>query len=389
MNELKLVSEHDGSIPMEESKTERRRTAKTVFRSGKLGGEIVNERIEIGAHKDGGVSLDMKKASNRHIAIFGRSGSGKSVAGQKIIRNIIANEGCPIVVFDMHQLFDENNIFPDYRSDIREKSHAIDVYSDGISIPLFDPLKYTDGEVEDRLDVTSAIVGVLSSALKLGSRQNACLYEAIDFISESNLYAQYGITALEKALSMVDDGKAVAVEEKLRYVLKRNVFRDGGIFLEDKKINILRISKFPETVQSLIVEIVLHYIWRLANTGKFLETGVCLFLDECQNLNWGKTGIISEIFSEGRKFGIQLIFITQTLGASSKSDRTRSLLQAGHQLYFSPAENENAIIAKMIGGERHIHWQMRLKSLGIGECIANGALLVNGVPYAGAVKIKI
>lgn len=345
--------------------------------------------LEVGIHKDGYVMLDMKKSSNRHIAIVGRSGSGKSVAGQKIIRDIAANDDCSVVVFDTHQLFSEENIFPEFRENIKKMSNDVNVNSEGITLPLFTPLQHKDGKTEDQLDVTTAITDVLSSTMKLGVRQKEYLYEAVDFVAESKTYAVHGIAALDKALALMDDQNAVAVQGKLRYILKKNIFRDGAVFIQDEKINILRLSSFSESTQSLIVEIVLNYVWRMANAGIFMEKNICLFLDECQNLNWGKTGIIGTILSEGRKLGLQLILITQTLGGNSKSDIMRGLLQTGSQLYFSPPENETSMIARIIESRRAIQRQMILKTLEVGECVVNGSLMVNNVPYTGALKIKI
>lgn len=345
--------------------------------------------INIGMHKDGTVKLDMERASNRHIAIVGRSGSGKSVAGQKILKSILQTSSGAIVVFDLHHLFGYENIFPPFLEEIKKASNEIDAYSAGIPLPLFSPLKLMDGKMEDMLDVTTSISDILSSALKLGSRQKERLYDAVEFVAETDSYRKYGIAALGRALEMADDDKAAVVREKLYYILKRNVFVNGDGFLQNKKINVVRLSKFSESVQLSVVEIVLSYIWRLANSGAFLQTGLCLFLDECQNLNWNGTGIVSTILSEGRKLGIQLILITPTLGGRGKVDMTRFLLQAQNQLYFSPPENEALKAANLIGAKRSAYWQMQLKSLEVGECVVNGSLIINRSAFKGAVKIRI
>lgn len=347
------------------------------------------DTIEIGRHTEGTVALNMRESNNFHIAITGRSGAGKSVVGQKIIRNIAASGTVPIIAFDMHHLLSDKHIFPDYRDDIKAMSNDMDAYASGIPIPLFTPLTYPDGSTEELLDITMSIADVLSNAVKLGSRQRECLFKAVDYVAERNLYAEQGIAALEQALKLFHDERSAAIQDKLRYVLRKNLFRDGENFIEDKKINILRLSKFPEPVQLLVVEIVLMYIWRLANTEAFMENGLCLFLDECQNLNWGTTGIIRTILAEGRKLGLQLILITQTLGGNSKSDMTRCLLQAGNQLYFSPPENEVLQVARLLGLNRNDRWQERLRTLGVGRCVVNGSLTVNNAAYHRALEIQI
>lgn len=344
--------------------------------------------IAIGAHPDGPVSFDMANASNRHISIIGRSGSGKSVAGQKIIKNIVTNGDCPVIVLDMHRLFCAENIFPEFSKEIQKLSFNIDVYTSGISLPLFTPLKHTNGRTEEQLDVITSIVEVLSTAIKLGARQKECLFEAIDFVAEKKSYESQGILALDRALDMIDDEKAVSIRNKLRYVVQKNVFRHGPVFFKNKRINVLQLSQFSESMQALVAEIILAFIWRMANTGAFVEKGLCLYLDECQNLEWGKTGIISTILSEGRKLGLQLIMITQGLGGN-RSDLNQCLFQAANQLYFLPPENQTAIIAKLIAPKKNPYWQLRLKSLSVGECVANGTFAVNGAAYNGALKIKI
>lgn len=349
----------------------------------------MTERVEIGVHRAGKIALDYDKAGNRHIAIFGRTGSGKSVAGQKILRNIAADEIRPIVVFDMHRFFAPENLYSEVRDDIFAMTQEVTAYSDGISLPLFTPLKYLNGRQEDTLDVLTHLVETFSQVARLGCRQRECLYQALEFVAESGTYPKEGICAIDNALKMLDDEKAAIIQERLGYLFRRNIFRDGEIFIKPRSINVLRLSDFPDTVQSLITEILLAYLWRLANTGAFLEHGLCLYLDECQNLNWGKTGTLSTLLAEGRKFGLQLIFITQTLGGSSKAGMVNAMLQAGTQLYFSPPENEVSAVARMLGEKRRLYWQMQLKSLDVGECVVNGSYLLNEVPYTGALKIKI
>lgn len=345
--------------------------------------------IRIGMHKDGIAAIDLKRASNRHIMIVGRSGTGKSVAGQKIIRHLVTAGKSPVIVFDIHNLFQDENIFPEWRRDIKKLSNEIDVHSLGISVPLFTPLKDRDGKKEESQDIIMSIADVLSNSLKLGGRQKNCLVEAIEFVDEKSLFPEQGIRALDMALSMVGDMRALDIQNKLRCIFQKNVFHDGQLFIEDKKINILRLSKFSESTQMLIVEIMLTYIWRLANTGIFVEKGLCLFLDECQNFNWHNNGIIRIILSEGRRFGLQLILITQAIGRSQRDNMAHSLLQAENKLYFSPSENEIPSIAKLIGRQRTAYWEMQLKSLEVGECIAAGTLTINGASYEKPIKIKI
>ncbi len=344
--------------------------------------------IKIGGSKNGDVSFDMARSGNRHIAICGKSGSGKSVAGQKIIKSIIESGGTA-VVFDMHWLFDPDHIFVPIRADIEKMMNETDAFSSGISFPLFTPLRYADGTMEDELDVVTSITDILTGSMKLKCRQKEDLFRALQYVAEENVYGNQGIAALNEALYMVDSEVAANVQDKMRYILNKNVLRDGTGFIEENRINVLRLSKFTETTQALIAEILLTYIWRLANTGIFLKEGLYLFCDECQNLNLGRSGIIDTILAEGRKLGLHLILITQSLGGSCRTRVAQCLLQTGQQLYFMPSEGEASIIAKMIHAARYKDWQMVLKTLKVGECVAVGSLSVDETAYNRPLKINI
>lgn len=343
----------------------------------------------IGIHKEGIVELDNKHAGNPHIAITGRSGFGKSVAGHNLLLEVMRKGGGSAVVFDVHRLFSKENIVEEFQEELRIRMNELSVYENGISVPLFTPFQFSDGGCEDRLDVLSAVTGVFAGAMKLGSRQKALLYEAVDFVAEQGTFHDIGIAAMDKAFAALDNEQAIAIRSRLSYLLKRNIFRDGDSFIKDGFINVLRLSRLPPVEQDLIVEVVLNFIWRSANAGLFMEKPLCLFLDECQGLKWGKSGIISSIMSEGRKMGLQLILITQSLEGNSRSDMAKCFSQAASRLYFSPAENEASMIAKKIASNRSAYWQLQLKSLDRGECVVDGPLLLNGVPCMGPLKIKI
>lgn len=348
----------------------------------------MNRYIKIGSCMTDGVSFDMARSGNRHIAICGKSGAGKSVAGQKIITDVIKGGGT-VVTFDMHWLFDNNNIFQPLKPEIDSMMHEIDADLSGIQFPLLTPMEYVDGTREESLNVVASVTDLLSRSLKLKCRQRDELFRAMNYIAEEHIYSMRGISALDDALYMLESEVAANIQGKIRTILNKNVFRDGPCFIDEGKLNVIRLSKFSESDQALIANIVLSYIWRLANTGAFLENGLYLFCDECQNLDLGQNGIINTILAEGRKLGIHLILITQSLGGSCRSRVAQCLLQTGHQLYFMPAEGEAVTVARLISAAMYRDWQLVLKTLKIGECVAVGSMSVNEVAYNRPIKINI
>lgn len=331
------------------------------------------ETVELGRSEERTVYLNLHAAMNGHIAISGTSGVGKSVAGQKLLRNLVT-EGGTAVVFDMHRLFAPENILPELRDDLQIWEHEVDAYTDGIGLTLFEPIQYFDGIQEDRDDAVNALATTIAGPLNLGCQQKADLVRALTFVAREDTYDKRGIAALEEGLELVGSEVAANVRDKLRHILKRNVFRGGEEFLQEGKINVLRLSSFDLRTQALIAELVLSHLWRQAQAGQFVNNPVWLFCDECQNLSFGNKGILHQILQEGRKLGLNLILITP------QTDRKMLALlgQAGTQLYFLPNPADATLIAKALhpGLWKDLVWQLR--SLHRGQCFALGSLEVNG-----------
>lgn len=346
----------------------------------------MGKNIVLGKTARGDVCLNASGQYNGHIAVFGVSGSGKSVAGQRIMAELCAS-GETVLTFDLHQTFADEHILPALAKQINEFSHEIDPYTAGMKLPLFNPVKSENGECEDWMDAITSVTTIFATALGLKCRQKSELYRAVEGLASSGRYRSYGIAGLEDMLSMLDGDTAGTIRDKLRYILSKNVFRDGEEWIAEKKLNIFRLSRFDVESQALIAEVLLSFVWRLGNAGKFREKPIFILIDECQVLKMGKNSLIHMIMSEGRKMGINLILITQSLTACGAS--AKNLLQAGLKLYFKPREDETVAIAKAISGNRYRDFLIELRSLQVGECIAVGALCMNGMPIDRPLRLKI
>ena len=340
------------------------------------------KKISLGTADMLDISVDLSRSVNQHFMITGISGSGKSCAGQKLIRNI-ANAGGTVIVPDMHRLFSSENILPSILEDILLLSNEINVFDDGLRLPLFTPLALSSGRVEDDEDTVLALTEIFSKALTLGSRQEADLRRAIDYVLHEDLFRSQGIAALSDALSLIDSTSAICVEDKLRPLLKRNAIRDGSSIKSE--INILRLSDFDLDTQAVLVEVLLSYLWRKAQSGSFIDSPVWFFCDECQNLNWGKTGILPKILSEGRKLGLNLLLITQ----EAESPQYRAFTQASTQLYFRPGLADINRISKRISSSRWGDTALTLRTLKVGECLAIGTLSAGDIIIQRPLRVRI
>ncbi len=333
--------------------------------------------INIGTYNKKSVYFDCENALNKHILLLGKSGGGKTVEAQKIMLEIAKNGGT-VMALDLHYALAPSQILEKHRSDFALYTNDIDVYQHGISCNLFEPLSFEDGTMEQEVDTIAAITDVFSRILNLGCNQRTALRAAIDYVMRTNKFETEGFAAVGKALLNTETKTSESVHEKLYYFILHNIFRYGDSFLENGKINVIRLGKFALNVQEMVAELLLSYIWRLGMIGKFNESGIYIFVDECQNLPSGKNSLLAQILSEGRKFNINLILATQILMQGSRSVVQQCLTQCGMTLYFQPDASHINTVVRLINPLSSGEWNSVLCALRRGEFIATGALSVGG-----------
>lgn len=333
--------------------------------------------LKLGKYKAQDVHFDENGAMNKNILLIGKSGGGKSVEVQKIMLEI-TRQGGTVVALDWHQALAKDEIFENYRTDFNSFLNDIDVYTDGIQCDLFKPLIHPDGVLEHIVDVIGATVDALDRTLRLGSGQKAVLRNAISQMVEEEGYEESGFAGINKMLKEINTPVAEAVWEKLYPLTVHNIFRQGDLFIQEGKINVLRLSRFDLGTQETVAEMLLAYIWRLAMVNHFKDKEIFLVVDECQNLPSGKKSALAQMLSEGRKFGVNLILATQQLLQTSTSVIQQRLTQCSLILYFQPEPNRARMMAKMIDPEAEKGWMQVLRSLQRGEFVATGALALSG-----------
>ena len=136
-------------------------------------------------------------AENASILITGRSGAGKTVAMQKISRNI-ALDGGTVVMLSFHGT----------QSMIREEGGAvIDVRKEGLPLPILAPVCRPDGSRENLLDAAGEVTDVFSDVLRLGAREKLEFQRAVQKAMERGDYPE-DMEAIGKALIRLLEDKA-------------------------------------------------------------------------------------------------------------------------------------------------------------------------------------
>ena len=342
--------------------------------------------LDIGRYREKEVTVDVDNLLNSHVALIGTSGCGKSVQCQRMICSAV-KQGGTICIFDSHNTFADDQIFWKYKDFLSENIKEINAEKAGILCDLFTPLQYADGTMEDPIDTVGALTNVLEQALRLGCMQKAEIRHAIQTVYENQLFEEMGIAAIDLVLSEMDGKRTKELREKLYPLTAHNVFRPGSQLLENGKINIFRLSRYDLATQEIIMEILLSYIWRLANAGQF-QNKLFVFVDECQNLASGKNSVLAQMLSEGRKFNISLMLATQLISEGSMSVVQHRMTQCGLMLYFRPAGDKVNATARLIDSNNERDWSKCLRQLGVGEFIAVGSFRIDGRPKNGAIKVS-
>lgn len=340
----------------------------------------------LGKNRAGIVSFDEENAINRHICILGKSGAGKSVAAQKMILSMAA-EGRTILAIDIHQVLSVENIYPPIRKKFEEFSNVIDLCEAPMRLPLFTSIVYADGRKESGINTVGAVVDVINRTYRLGEVQQAELRKACEFCYENGLYQELGMQGVAEALRVIGGKVAGRLLDKLYMLFAQPIFCDGEDPIVPGKINIVRLGHLDFDTQNVIAEMILSYVWRCASSMSKPEQSV-VFVDEFQNLSLKAKNPLSFMLTEGRKFNLQLLLCSQSLGICFSDSQQKRILQSGLMLYFKPTDIERRSIAAMIAGNRVSDYALALASLNVGEAIAVGDLLLNGKRQLTPLKVE-
>ena len=323
------------------------------------------------------VYTNSKKTTNGHIALIGETGCGKTVQAQRICSSIVKSGGT-VVVISQHNSFADSQIFEYYKNIINKYRNDIYVCDNGIPVHLFNPLRFTDGTFEKEIDTIGSITDIISRVLKLGDNQREILRTAVQYVMEQGSYKELGFRAIGDALRVSDSKEGKSLYNRMKYLFDHNVFIDGDGFIQENKINIIHLDKIDLNVQYLINELLLSYIWRIANAEQFIEMGgIYIFIDECQNCDTNKKSPLSLMLSEGRRLGINLILATQMLLQSTNNSVQQRLSQCALILYFKPSFSRIESTAKLIDSLKWKKWIDKLKTLNMGDFVAVGDFLLN------------
>ncbi len=267
--------------------------------------------------------FDMQKELNPHIAIFGESGSGKSNACKMMLRS--AKRSSRIIVFDPH------NEYVGSATDL-----GAEVYdASRFSINIFS----LDGSSEK--ERTAELTGMFKRVMHLGEVQSSILQKCISYsYKRSRIYG--AMPTMKDLLFMIRVFKKHASKSEMKTLLSlENRFSalDIGTFSSDSSIDsvLARNSIFAMSnirtleAQQIYMENFLKKMYaRMLGMERESGQRIYIVIDEAERL--GDNSVIERLASEGRKYGIGIISISQRAKEMPKSIRNNtSMFMAFYQ----------------------------------------------------------
>ncbi|MCW8885044.1 MAG: DUF87 domain-containing protein [Motiliproteus sp.] len=322
------------------------------------------------------------KLANRHLLIFGASGSGKTYGIQCLLAEL-AMERVRSVIIDYTDGFLPAQVEPEFSQASAPKDHF--VVKDKLPLnPFRRQLQEIDPSIpameESAYQVATRVASIFASVFPdTGSQQIPSLIRVIQSGLEDD--PNFNLAAVLDRLRN-DSKQGESLANKLEPLIRAEPFtgEDDQAWGEmlgagDNFVHILQLKALAREIQKIVTEFALWDLWDYVQNSGSKNRPIPVILDEIQNLNHGSDSPIDKMLREGRKFGLAMILATQTTSQFSREAQDR-LFQAAHKLFFKPASTEIADFAKILAdstpGISREEWKQRLTKLEKGQCWSLG-----------------
>jgi DNA phosphorothioation-dependent restriction protein DptH len=360
------------------------------------------ERILIGTRANGEMAywhFGHPRLDNRHMLIFGASGSGKTYGIQCLLAEM-AEQRLRSLIVDYTDGYLPQQLESRFSSVAVPKNHF--VVTEGLPLnPFRRQRQIIDPSIpaieENPYQVATRIESIFASVFAMGDQQSAALIRVLQAgIEEEPGFALEGI--LPRLRGDSQNGESLA--NKLEPLIKSQPFRpgeesawEGMLSSQSNWVHVLQLKGLAREIQKMVTEFALWDLWDYVQNSGSKDRPIPVVLDEIQNLDHSSDSPIDKMLREGRKFGLSLMLATQTTSQFNQEQRDR-LFQAGHKLIFKPATTEIDRFAQLLSqsptGLSKAEWGQRLASLEKGECWSLGRVLKSGGSFKEeAVRVSV
>jgi len=258
------------------------------------------------------VSLSIK-GFRRHLAILAQTGAGKSYTAGVLIEELL-QKGATIIIIDPHADY----VFIGNKKD-GTKIDRVDIFRTPESTG-----RYDESEIGKKVenysikfsDLSLTEIEIICGINEKWTNITSAIQNTIDNFKQNN--QDYSLEDLLNELKNGDKNDKSAS----KYINRLNKIKvwgdattDIGKFLKPKHISIMDLSGLNDTISDYVNYKILNDIYYQVESKNF-EYPVFIFIEESHKFipnkeNKLSKSIIKKIASEGRKFGIFLVLITQ------------------------------------------------------------------------------
>lgn len=270
------------------------------------------------------VYVDINGMIQKHVSILAKTGGGKSYMAGVLLEEFIKHNVTTVVV-DPHGEYcslaqraksvprgEKFKVVPrSYESRLMKFSPDTKINKDA------KPLKFTLSNLQPR--------DILSLTRSGNVRNNlTALREALDLIRASR--KDYDVEDILRVLEAQDDPSNFSLMNELEYLREVEIFAREGTKVDELvaegKTTIINLKGTPPDIQELVVNRVATALFELRKLDKVPP--MMLVVEEAHNFcpQQGKAAtsdIMRTIASEGRKFGLGLLIITQRAAKVDKN----------------------------------------------------------------------
>jgi len=270
------------------------------------------------------VYLDINVMVQKHVSILAKTGGGKSYIAGVLIEELMKHH-VTTVILDPHgeyvTLGERGKVPRDagrFHVEPRAFTDALMVYSPDTKInPGARPLKFTLSNLDAR-DILS-----LTGSARVRTHLTA-LRKALDLLRQTT--KSYTIRDILRVLEREEDPQNAVLLDELEYLSEIEIFAQEGTRIDELvvpgKTTIINLKGVPPDIQELVVNRLATAMFELRKVGRIPP--LLLVVEEAHNFcpqvgQVASSKVFRTLASEGRKFGLGLVIITQRAAKVDKN----------------------------------------------------------------------
>ena len=280
-----------------------------------------------------------------------------------------AKQKIPLLALDLGHTLSPDHICPPLSSEFEALAIRHDLYNESVATDILNP-KPCGSNTESPYDTAYGLCQIIGQNNRFGPAQIASLTaEGKTIVEYREIYPHIFPSILE-ALKSSTSANVRMLGNRLEPLLQHDMFerrQNGSSSLPiSPHIHIFDVSSYPDTIRTTLAELLLYDWFRSARA---LQIPIVIMVDEVQNLRLGRGTILNRIITEGRKFSIGSILISQSLKGFAP-DEQLALSQTGTKLFFKPPLTEIRACSEMLAEPvRRSGTVELLKKLKVGQCL--------------------